>query len=154
LRQHWIYEVRFEGGHVEEYHKRSLGLPVCLKRDDVISNLDKGIKRQAFKTKFFSELEERRSNVLKLLQIRGTIGDNLKSWENVFSAILPQTISDEKFTIDQNYRNGLVDLYSEYFSDMQVNHFPLFIVQPLMNFSTRNMKLWMIVQDLWILLIL
>jgi hypothetical protein len=121
LRQHWIYEVRFEGGHVEEYHKRSLGLPVCLKRDDVISNLDKGIKRQAFKTKFFSELEERRSNVLKLLQIRGTIGENLKSWERVFSSILPQSVDDEKFTVDQHYRNGLVDLYSEYFSDVQVN---------------------------------
>lgn len=106
---------------MEEFQKRSLGLPVCLNRNDVIANLNKGIQRQPFKSKFFSELDERRSNVLKLLQIRGTIGENLKSWERVFSSILPQSVDDEKFTVDQHYRNGLADLYSEYFSDVQVN---------------------------------
>jgi hypothetical protein len=120
-----LYEVRFASGHTEEFVKPSSGLPVSLNRNDVISKLNAGIERQPFHEKFFSQLEERRTNVLKLLQIRGTIGDNLKSWERIFSSVLPQQSDDVKFKKDKDYENGLNSLFSKYLAEVQVNFFVL-----------------------------
>jgi hypothetical protein len=127
LRQHWLYEVKFEGGAVEEFSIPSKGLPLCVDRDNYVSKVRRGFKRQAFKNEFFTGIVEKKSNVMKILQLRGSLGNNIDSWNRIFNEVFPQSPEDPRFNNDLNYNNGLNELFLKYFGDVQVRYLYVFI---------------------------
>jgi|LakMenEpi03Aug12_release.lakeMendotaPanAssembly.Ray.scaffolds.fasta_scaffold734563_2 hypothetical protein len=109
---------------VEQFSKASPGLPICMTRDNLLSKMKSTIQRQIFHDKFFNEMPERKSNILKVLQTRGSVGNNINSWDRIFS-IFPQTKNDLRYIDNLEYKNGLKQLFEKYFGEVQVSFFYL-----------------------------
>ncbi len=105
---------------VEQFSKVSPGLPLCISRDELISKMNTAIERQSFHDKFFEDLPERKSNVLKTLQNRGSLAINIESWEKIFS-FFPSSNFDPRYCGGTEYDNGLKELFTKYFGDVQVS---------------------------------
>ncbi len=93
-------------------------------RDNLLSKMKSTIQRQIFHDKFFNEMPERKSNILKVLQTRGSVGNNINSWDRIFS-IFPQTKNDLRYIDNLEYKNGLKQLFEKYFGEVQVSFFYL-----------------------------
>jgi hypothetical protein len=64
---------------------------------------------------------------MKILQLRGSLGNNIDSWNRIFNEVFPQSPEDPRFNNDLNYNNGLNELFLKYFGDVQVRYLYVFI---------------------------
>lgn len=116
-RQQWAYDITYASGHVQTHIKSCPSLPVNLKPNVLIDELE-NLRRQEYHSPFFKSKPVVLGCILKVLNSRHLDAATSEWWINYFES-LPNCLEDERYPVLHSY-NSLKYLAQNYKRDVQV----------------------------------